>query len=373
MISDSIALDWLKSCLREEQPEWPDRQDTSIADRIRQAGLEHGVLALCSHNLFNTPARETLPPEFQKLLKEHVQQAAAVELVQEHEIRQVLKMLHGEALSTLLMKGTPLAYSIYPQPYLRPRCDTDFLFPDKNTAERAWHVVQEMGYNRPSAVSGEFISHEFACYKSGRLGVEHALDFHWKLSNNQFFARTFTFNDLMAVAVPVANLSEHALAFDPEHALLHACMHRIGHKPQGDADRLIWLYDIHILARSFSQIQWDRLASLAVEKKLCNICLDGLQETKSALATPIPANVKKILHEKGKKENITADMGSTRWRMDLANFQTLPSWRERLLLLKEHFFPSAEYILTKYNTNNRFLLPFLYIRRVAQGITKRFR
>jgi hypothetical protein len=36
--SDTIALDWLKGCLREKQPQWPDRQDTSIADRIWQAG-----------------------------------------------------------------------------------------------------------------------------------------------------------------------------------------------------------------------------------------------------------------------------------------------------------------------------------------------
>ena len=373
MIPDSIAFNWLKACLRGECPEWPGLQDSTIADRIWQLGMEHGVLSLCQHKLSNTPADKTLPAAFQERLKEYIRQAAAVELVQKHELKQVLEMLNREGIQPLLMKGTPLAYSIYPQAYMRSRCDTDFLFLDKDSAERAWHVVQEMGYHRLNAVSGEFISHEFACYKSGRLAVQHTLDFHWKLSNNQLFARTFSFNNLMAAAVPVPGLGPLALAFDPEHALLHACMHRIGHKSQGDADRLIWLYDIHILAGSLDQTQWDRFMEVAVEKKICNICLDGLQEAISALATSIPIEVRDILYEKGRKENVTADMGATRWRMDIANFQTLPGWRERLQLLKEHLFPSGEYMLNKYNTNNRFLLPFLYIRRVAQGVTKRFR
>jgi len=66
-------------------------------------------------------------------------------------------------------------------------------------------------------------------------------------------------------------------------------------------------------------------------------------------------------------------MGATRWRMDFANFQTLPGWRDRLQLLKENLFPDADYMLNKYHTNNRFLLPFLYILRAVQGIIKRFR
>lgn len=373
MISDPVALEWLKACLRGEQPQWPDRQDSLIADRIWQAGLAHGILALCSHKLSIRPAGGSLTPAFQKRLKEHVRQAAAAELVQEDELNRVLEKLNREGLTPLLMKGTPLAYSIYPLPYLRSRCDTDLLFPDKDSAEQAWHVVQAMGYHRPSAVSGTFISHEFACYKSGPLQVQHTLDFHWKLSNTQLFAQTFSYSDLLAGAVSVPGLSKNALAFGREHSLLHACMHRIGHKPCGDANRLIWLYDIHLLARSLSQTQWDRFIALAVDKKLCNICLDGLQETSAALATVLPAAVKKTLHEKGKKEDITVDMGATRWRMDLANFQTLPGWRERLLLLKEHLLPSSDYMLTKYQTTNRLLLPLLYIHRVSQGIAKRFR
>ncbi len=369
--SDSIALAWLASCIRGEQPHWPDWQDASIADHIWQAGLEHGVLALCSHYIFGTPAQTLVTPDFQQRLKDYVRQAAVRELVQEHEIKQVLKLLHKEGISFLVMKGTSLAYSIYPQPYLRSRYDTDLLFQDKAAAERAWHVLQDRGYTRPNAVSGKFVSHEFSCYKSGKTAVPHVLDLHWKLSNNQFFAQSLSFNELQADAITVSNLGKTVLAFNRIHGLLHACMHRIAHKAEGNADRLIWLYDIHLLAKSLNQTQWARFVVLAVANEICNICLDGFQKTESVFATAIPTNVINVLQEMGKKEAITEDMGTTLWRNDLANFQALPAWRDRLQLLKEHVFPDSDYMLKKYNTNNRYLLPLLYIRRAARGISKR--
>ncbi len=177
----------------------------------------------------------------------------------------------------------------------------------------------------------------------------------------------------MAAAIPVPALGKTAVAFDPVHALLHACMHRIGHKPYGDGDRLIWLYDIHLLAGTLDLSQWSRMVSLAVENKICTICLDGLLKTASAFATAIPDDFKKLLREKGENEFVTANTGDTRWRLALADFQALPGWRERLLLLKEHLLPSAAYMLTKYQTRHHFLLPFLYIRRAAGGIAKLFR
>jgi hypothetical protein len=236
MTINTAALNWLTSCLRDEHPHWPDEQlHPSIADQIWQAGQVHGVLALCNYKLSNSPDRlDDVPPAFQERLKRHTLLAAAVELLQEMELKQVLLMLNREGIKPLLMKGTPLAYSTYPHPYLRTRCDTDLLFANKDSAENAWLVVQKMGYKRPNAVSGKFISHEFSCHKSRHSAVNHTLDCHWKLSNNIFFSRTLSFDELTATAVPVPDLGINAQTLNPLHALLHACMHRIAHKPEGN-------------------------------------------------------------------------------------------------------------------------------------------
>jgi hypothetical protein len=96
-------------------------------------------------------------------------------------------------------------------------------------------------------------------------------------------------------------------------------------------------------------------------------------QTSSELATVIPAHVEHSLRKNGSNEHVTTDMGSSRWKADLANFQTLSSWKNRLLLLKEHLVPPAEYMIKKYHTGNRLTLPWFYLTRIIKGISKRFK
>ncbi|MEA2116090.1 MAG: nucleotidyltransferase family protein [Thermodesulfobacteriota bacterium] len=187
----------------------------------------------------------------------------------------------------LLIKGAPLSYTLYPEPSFRPRCDTDLLFPDRASAEKGWSIVQERGYQRPNAVSGEIISHEFSCCKTGPASIGHNLDLHWRLSNNQLFARLFDFDELAHSAVKVPQLN-NADTLGPEHALLLACVHRIQHKTEQQENRLIWLYDIHLLCRSFSPAMWQQFLAAAQKKQLCSICLDGLRSAMIFPGTSVP-------------------------------------------------------------------------------------
>ena len=52
---------------------------------------------------------------------------SAIELLRKHELVRVLEALARAEVATLLLKGTALAYSLYPAPTLRPRADTDVL------------------------------------------------------------------------------------------------------------------------------------------------------------------------------------------------------------------------------------------------------
>jgi len=372
--NNTLAYTWFVEILQNKNPNWPvtKTNNTSLEERVIQTGLQHGVLSLCTYLLFNTPAWNTIPEAFRNQLKNSIRQETVSEMAKSYELKNVLDLLAQKDIQPLLLKGAPLSYSHYLQPYLRSRCDTDLLFPNKQSADNAWQLLQEIGYSRPNTVSGDLVSYEFACSKTDKFGFIHTLDCHWAISNNQLFACRLPFQELKEHAITVLDIADHALAPDNIHALLLACMHRFAHKPYGDAGRLIWLYDIHLLVSSLSQTQWDQFISWATEKKICNICLDGLQETTSALATPIADDVKNALYKKGKMEDVTASMGDTQWRMALLDFQALPGWQKRLRLLREHLFPSSEYILEKYRTDNHLLLPFLYILRGLQGITKRF-
>ena len=167
-------------------------------------------------------------------------------------------------------------------------------------------------------------------------------------------------------------LGEDIKALGPFHALLLACMHRIAHKPEKQENRLIWLYDIHLLAGEFNEQQWQAFVTMAKSKALCGICLDGLQKTIETFKTVVSKSVIDQLTAGSKNESFSSSMGESRISMEVANLRALPGWKERIGLVKETVFPDANYMLKKYNTQHKLLLPYLYIKRAVGGMFKLF-
>jgi len=58
--------------------------------------------------------------------------------------------------------------------------------------------------------------------------------------------------------------------------------------------------------------------------------------------------------------------------MMMLEFKALPDLKSRFLLLKEHLLPNPDYVLRKYDSSNRALLPYFYMKRIFKGIGKRF-
>lgn len=90
-------------------------------------------------------------------------------------------------------------------------------------------------------------------------------------------------------------------------------------RPMGNADRLIWLFDMYLLAESFAKDDWQRFLALAKDRSICATC----------------------------KHNLDAAAG---------------------------FFPLAVPgdMMEKYQTSNRLALPFLYVHRVFAGLKRYF-
>ena len=359
--------------LRDEAPSFSDLDNNISEEDLWQIGLDNGVLALTNHKLVNSATLASLPQTYRERLHKYSLNAAATELGQDHELQKVLSLFTNAVIPFLLMKGTPLAYTHYPQPYLRSRCDTDILFNNKNDAEKASSLLETLGYQRPNAVSGEFVSHEFSCHKTDKLGIGYTLDMHWKLSNAQRFARAFTFTELADSSTQITELSEHVHALGPVHAMLLACMHRIAHKPEGMENRLIWLFDIHLLVENFDNSQWQQFISITKEKGMGGICLDGIQQTRNTFFTDIPEHILSELEVAASNDKYSAEMGESRLAMELSNLRELPGWKERVGLIKERVFPDANYMMVKYDTQKKVLLPYLYFKRAAGGLFKLFR
>jgi hypothetical protein len=158
----------------------------------------------------------------------------------------------------------------------------------------------------------------------------------------------------------------------PSHAssLLLACVHRLGHHQQHD--RLVWLYDIHLLAGTLDEAGWARVVSTATERGISAVCRHGLEATAVRFGTAVPASVLALLDASGRSEPSRAYTERTQLRIDVlrADLRLLPRWRDRLQLVTEHAFPPASFILARYAVRQRLLLPVLYAHRIVTGAWK---
>lgn len=364
--------------LRGEPAPWPELTDAEFERRFRGLTAYHGVGPLLTLQLSRAQPRgehvlDTLCPA--RELKDE----AAIELIRKQELVRVLEALAQSGVEALLLKGAALAYSIYPLPVLRPRADTDLLIPTAGVAVAA-RVLAGLGYEKPNAVSGALVQYQCGYVMRDRFGIDHVLDVHWRVSNTQMFSRTLDYEELNSRSVPVAALGAYARGLGPADALLLACMHRAHHlhtpyyvegvDPVG-GDRLIWLYDFHLLVDSMSYRELEEFAQLAGEKGMRDICDDGLLKARRCFGTRIPAQVRLMLAGAGAMERSAAHLRTGSLGYFLTELRSLPRWRDRIAYLGEHLFPPSDYMLEKYALRSRAWLPVLYLQRGVLGTWKR--
>ncbi len=362
--------DLVYAILRGDAVDWPyadaDSETTFVAT-VEQYGLE----SLIAQQLHASGQTRTWPRHITESLSRFATDRAVIELARQQEIIGVLDALASADVRPLLLKGTGLAYTVYPHPRFRDRYDTDLLVrhADFPTVSR---IMGEIGYARVNQVAGTLVTHQQCLRRIDRHGVPHVFDVHWKISNPYVFANLMNFEELQAHAVAVRALGAHARTLDTVRALLLACIHRVAH--HNESDEPAWLYDIHLLARHLNAKSIGEFAALATAKGVKAVCAQGLYAARERLDTPLPPNLLMALAN-GTKEASGTFLGGHQRRIDvlLADLHALPGWRYRLRLLYEHVFPPAPYMLETYNTSRRAVLPALYVHRFLRGVTGWFR
>lgn len=353
--------------------DWPFSSDAELQSWFLEYTNRHGVQPLLYVQLRSSPAWGGWPSDLRQALKDEAASRAAVDLIQGQEIVTVLTALARSGVSPLLMKGLPLAYTHYRSPDLRPRGDADMLI-RRAEREAASGVLAELGYERLNTMRGELVSSQSSWNKLDGYGVTHSIDLHWRINNCQIFAEAASYDELLIGSVAIQVLGGRALG--PVHALLLACMHRVAHvtaawsvnDSRHYGDRLIWLYDIHLVASRMSSTELTEFVRLAVERRLKTICIDGLRQSQRCFATPLPDEVLGALLAAGPAEPSARYLEPGRLRFLVRDVRSLSRVYDRLRLVKEHLFPPAEYMRKKYSVSGHAWLSILYLRRAIQGI-----
>jgi len=341
------------------------------SDELLAAVERHGVAALLAVRLADAP-----PSPFLDRLRDSARGDAVWELGHRRDLRDALSSLAAAGVEPVLFKGTALAYSLYPNPVLRTRGDTDLIVP-RHERERVTAVLQGCGFSPAEATA----SYQTSFARRDAEGVQ-GLDVHWQINNSEVLSRLFTYQELRAEAVSLPALAPDALAVSPVHALLLACMHRGTHRhnpyyvsgePHTGGDRLIWLYDLHLLAESFSEHDWRSFIARADAKGLRAICADGLATAQQCFATSVPEYALAALERDDVREPASDYLDASPARQLWMDYRALPGIGRKARYLRDLVFPPAEFMRSKFAGERGQWLPWLYARRAVAGAWRRLR
>lgn len=297
-------------------------------------------------------------------LREEAMRAAAVEAFRLANLREVLAALGDDVL---IVKGTALAYTLYPAPELRPRCDTDILI-ERERLDAVRQTMTRLGFDE-TLTSGDTLGvrqHSFS--RTDRFGVAHVYDVHLAIANNAVVADVLTFGELIERSRAAPAIAPNARVPSDSDALLHACVHRVVH--HHGSSRMIWLYDIYLLRERMREEEHAAFWIRARDRGVLALCRASVEAAHRAFGgAPLPD-----LGQVPDEPSAAFLRPHRRYGAVIAgDLAALPDWRARLTRLRQLAFPPASFMLRDSGTRSRAALPWLYARRGLRSLARLFR
>ncbi|MDX8409180.1 MAG: nucleotidyltransferase family protein [Mariprofundales bacterium] len=305
------------------------RGDMSIDDALleetpfwHQARME-GVLALLWHQLVTENIRVSHDIEryIRNALREQTVECGMIR----HAAHETLTLLHHAGIHAIMLRGLSLAETLYLRPSLRPQSDIDLLLkPEQMPATLA--ALETIGFTPINDWQPHLLARGDALIDLHDEPLGSNRIHAWKqltpLSSRTFFTE--------------AKLRDTTLHIPDTLQLPWLCFHATKHS----FERLIWLYDIALLANHISHQQtWDATIATIHQLQLERPCYFSLRYCADRLNIELPDGV----------------LSSIRPAMD---------WREQALLqrhLNHEQIPFlAERLFARMLPDLRQRLPFWY-------------
>ena len=368
---ESIRV-FLAAALRDKPEPWPiNWNDPESIDAVGKAAIYHGIAGLLVERAGPLGG---WPGEMVSRLRDQARAQAMWELRHHQLLVRLLAAWQAAGIRALVMKGTALAYDLYASPAARSRADTDLLVPFDQAA-RAKAILAEQGYAK-GVLGG--VNEKFALQQPWTLaladGGRHSIDLHWQVMNAPSLKDLLTFAECYAAARPLPRLSPEALTMDRVRLLIHTCLHRVMHcntpyvvagRAFHDSGRLIWSYDIRLLAEALDDDQWRRLTRLAAEGGVSGVCLEGLQAASASLGAAIPGHVLGSLAQSSAGDrNSLYFIRSRSLGRAWQDIRAFPGLRPKLRYALARIVPDPRFVRAKYPGKANSSLPLLYARRL---------
>lgn len=327
----------------------------------------HGITLLAAE-------QNTLPAALLPHIKQLKAMMVANDTLKQVELASLFEAFSLADLSAVLFKGSALAYSLYPKPWLRPRSDSDILVKPSDRPH-VDSILRQLGYQKLFAIQGKYVSYQSTYGKALVGGSTINIDLHWQINNRQMFSNTFSVNQLIENGQQLSHFGNMPLRSkisipSAVDSLLIASVHRLGH--HANEERLAWLYDIHLLAQQMSNEQWQRLCQQATSKRISAITLDALTTCQQLLATNIDQTVLKPLERSAasaEPSRVFLNRELSERHFFWADVKSMPSLLAKFGFIRESILPAPDYVRQQMNTRWASLG---YLKRFLRGLKRVF-
>jgi hypothetical protein len=305
-------------------------------EAVLNAAITHGIIPLLDHQLHQVTLAGLSDAVCAKL-KRLSRSQAALDLLLNTSTRKILDLLAEHKIPALLLKGTPVAHLYYGKSYRRSRCDTDLYISEEDTQATA-DLLAEHGCQVSGLGKRKYSSKQFVASIVAFQEVQTDFDIHWKLSNRVMFRATLPFEDCYQNRQAIKALGPNAYALSAVDLLLHACIHRIAHGRNTERDRLIWLYDIHLLVEAMNEAELEQFKNKAKDRFVGVLCADAIEVAQGLFGTSRPESFLRELRENDKNEPSAKLIHSSKLRWAWEDMRSLKGVREKTAFAKELLF-----------------------------------
>lgn len=208
----------------------------------------------------------------------------------EQELTAILRMLAERSVDSVLLKGSVLAYTVYPEPWCRPRCDVDVWidpadYPSVREGLTALGYREQPPEHRPLSLALSFGGETQFRGDGNGLGL---VEPHFKAFVGEWvrYATKIDQAALWARRVPFHLAGVTAKSMAPEDMLLHLCVH-FGVTHQFASPALRALLDIHLMSLN-ADLDWATVARRAREWRIATVTWTVLSLAERFFGTHVP-------------------------------------------------------------------------------------
>ncbi len=338
-----------------------DERSSTQGDLLAKLNF-HGITLLAAE-------RADFPEHISDQLARHKAMMVANDALKQIELTRLFKAFAEADLAAMLFKGSALAYSLYRKPWLRPRSDNDIFVSPSDRGEFD-QLFAKLGYQKLFAIEGKYVSYQSTYGKALVGGSVINIDLHWHINNRQMFSDTYTLSELIHRGQTLETI--HNTKLEPSiiipslvDSLLIASIHRSGH--HNKEERLIWLYDIHLLANSLNQDQWTQLCHRAHDKRVSGITLNALETCQDIFGTQLSSRALEQLRNSCSANEPSAvflDQSLSERHYFWADLKSMSTLTAQLGFIRETLFPPPSYVRQQMNTSSTGIA---YLKRLFRG------